>query len=306
MSTPTSPYQTFSDIFTAVVNDAKESTSTQIVSLVKRWINEGQEQVTFRKKRDWLDSQITVQVNAAVQETCTVTNGSPIVTFTTGTTFPAGVELQFQNQGYEEVYNVSSATLNVVTLANPYQGETNTAASGIIFQPHVILDPSIRHIYQAYHQHTAQPLVDLGPQQMRALQENGGVQLEYSRWFSIFGQDSAGARRLVLYPYPFYDYTLYLDVNTFAQTLVNDADEPAIPIQYRQILYWYGIYRLWLYHRNDNQAAQALQNFNSMLQRMDGEMRAEIEFPQLIVSYPRRKSLRNFAPLFDPRIRDNS
>jgi hypothetical protein len=299
-----SSYKTLSNIRTAIIRDAKETTASNMVTLVDRWINEGNEQVTFRKKRDWLDQQFTVQVNAAVQATCSVTNGSSTVTFTGGTTFPAGVELQFWNRGFEEIYNVASSTLNVVTLDKPYLGTTSTAASGVVYQSSILLDSSIRMLYQAYHQFDARPVQDLGPQQMRALQEGHGVDLDYAKFMTIFGQ-SSGQRRLIIYPYPSAAYTLYLDANTFVDVLSADADEPLIPIQYRQVLYWFGMYKLWLYHRNSEQAANAYAEFERMLAKMDAEMRAEIEFPQISPSYVRSKWLRRFTPPFDPRLRDS-
>jgi hypothetical protein len=301
---PSSPYQTLGDIRLAIIKDTKETTSSTFVSLVDRWINEGYEQVAFRKKRDWLDEQFTVQVKAKTEATATVTNNSSTVTFATGTTFPTGVELQFQATGFAEVYDVSSATLNVVTLAKPYLGDSSTAATGTVFQPHIILDADIRHVYQVYHQHNDQPLVDVGPQQMRQLQETSGVQYGKAKYFTIFGQ-SSGQRRLVIYPYPDEAYTIYIDANVYVPELTSSTDEPLMPIQYRQALYWYGLHKAWMYERNYAQAESALANFNSMLTRMDGEMRAEIEFPQISVSYPRSKSFRRFKPRFDPRLRDD-
>jgi hypothetical protein len=300
MSTPTSPYQTFSDIYNAVIKDAKESTSTQIVTLVKRWINEGNEQIAMSKKRDWLDTQFAVQLTAAVQADCTVTENSTTVTFTPGTTFTAGIDLQFYNQGFPEVYNVTSATLNVVKLDKAYLGTTATAVTGVVFQPSVVLDPTIRTIYQAYHQYNSAPLTQVGPQQFRQLQEAYTPQLDYATYGTIFGQDSSGSRRLFFYPYPLNAYTLYLDSNVFPTQLVSSTDQPQIPIQYRQILYWYALYKLYLYHRNSEFASAALGSYKSMLAQIDAETRAELDFPQIAVKYPRGKNLRTYSPPFNP------
>lgn len=301
-----SPYKTLSDIRLAIIKDAKESTSTTFVSLVDRWINEGHEQVTLRKKRDWLDKQFVVQMNGDTQATCTVTNGSPTVTFTPGTTFPSGVELQFNSPTYSEVYNVLSTASNVVTLEKPFLGSTNTAASGIVFQPSVILDGDIRAVYQMYTQHRGQPLTDVGPQQMRAIQEAGKVTLDYPQYFTLFGQDADGDRRALVYPYPSEDYTLYIDANTYVPVLSAATDEPVIPMQYRQILYHYGLYKLFLYHRNDQKAADAYSAFSGMLARIDGEMRAELDFPQIVPVFPRRTRRGFVGKFFDPNMRDES
>lgn len=302
-----SPYETLSNIRLAVIKDAKESTSTSMVSLVDRWINEGHEQVTLRKKRDWLDEQFTVQVSAAVSASCSVTNGSTTVTFTGGTTFPSSVELGFYVQGFQEIYNVSSATLNVVTLSNAFLGTTNTAATGVVFQKSILIDDDIRTVYQLYHGFEDSTVTDVGPQQMRSIQESGGPQLGYARYFTLFGQNnSTGARRVLLYPYPDEAYTIYIDANTFVPVLTAATDEPVIPMQYRQILYWYGLYKLWLYHRNETQAANAFNSFKEMLRQIDGEMRSEIEFPQITVAYPKARTFRSFRRPFNPLMRDDS
>lgn len=301
-----SPYKTLSNIRLAILTDSKETTSSQMVTMVDRWINEGHEQVALRKKRDWLDQQFTVQVNAAVSATCSVTNGSTTVTFASGTTFVSGIERQFYSKEFEEIYDVASSTSNVITLSEPYLGETSTAATGVVFQSSVILDTDIRSVYQVYHQHSDQPLVDVGPQQMRAIQEAHGPQLDYARYMSIFGQAASSVgRRLVLFPYPLEKYTLYIDANTYVPLLSSASDEPVLPMQYRQILYWYGLYKLFLFRRNDEQAGIAVSNFNQMLSKLDGEMRAELDFPQIQVRYPRRRSKRSFIAPFDPRMRDD-
>lgn len=299
----TTPYQTLGNIRGAVVNDAKEKSSAALVTQVNRWINEGYEQIILRKKREWLDTQFTIQLNSAVEAVASVTNTSPVVTFVTGSTFASGVELQFYNKGFNEVYNVQSATLNVVTLSNPYLGEDNTAANGVVYQPHIILDSSIRHIYQVYHQWSDKPLIEVGPQVMRQIQEQSGPQLDYARYCTIFGQNSSGSRRMVIYPYPDTAYTLYIDANTYVTPLSADSDQPIIPMQHRQILYHFAMYKLFSYHRNDTKAGESLTNFNTMLTKIDGETRAENDFPQIQVSYP-KGTRRSFVPGFDRRLRD--
>jgi hypothetical protein len=302
---PTSPYKTLSNIRLAVIRDAKETTASTMVSLVDRWINEGYEMVGNRKKRKWLDQQFTVQVSAAVDATCRVTNASTAVTFTAGTTFPTGVELQFWNRGFEEIYDVASTTSASLTLAKAYLGTTNTAASGVVFQKSILVDTSIRDIFQIYHQYDTKPLTNIGPQQMRMVQERSGVQLNTASYYSIFGSSSS-ALRVLLYPYPLDAYTLYLDTNLLPAQMTADTDEPLIPIKFRQMLYWYGSYKLWLYHRNDSNAATALTNFNSLLAQMDGELSPTIDYPQIQVSYIKARTLQQVAPPFDPSWRSNS
>lgn len=301
-----SPYKTLGNIRSAVINDAKEASSTGLITQVNRWINEGYEQVILRKKRDWLDKQFTVQMSSSAQAVATVTKHSSTVTFASGTVFPTqnSRDLGFYSTGYSEIYNVSTATSPVVTLSNSYLGGSNTAANGVLFQNAIYLDDSIRSIYQVYTQWTKQPLIEVGPQQFREIQETLGPNLDYPQYCTIFGQNNTtGSRRMLIYPYPNQAYTLYIDANTFITPLAADNDEPIIPMQHRQLLYHFGLYKLFSYHRNDQKASEYLNNFNTMLTKVDGEMRAELDFPQIRVSYPRGKRT-TFFPTFDKRLRD--
>ena len=303
---PTSPYQTLGNIRSAVINDAKEASSTNLIMQVNRWVNEGYEQVVLRKKRDWLDTSFTVQVYSCTQAVCTVTNSSQTVVFDTASlsVYPSSLEMQFHTTGFNEIYNGSTWSSSTLTLANDYLGETNTAASGVFFQPGFMLDSSIRTIYQIYHQWNPSPLIEVGPQEMRAIQERFGPQTDYAQYCTIFGQNSTGQRRVILYPYPNTAYTLYIDANTYVTPLSADADEPVIPMQHRQILYHFALYKLFSYHRNDAKAGEYLTNFNSMLAKLDGESKANQDFPQLQVRYP-RGARRNFTLNgFDTRYRE--
>lgn len=302
-----SPYQTLGNIRSAVVNDAKEQSSAGMVTQINRWINEGYEQVILRKKREWLDTQFTIQTMSATQAVCTVTNGSQTVTFETATlgAYSSALEMQFYTTGFNEVYNVTSWTGSTVTLSNPFLGETNTSSMGVFVQQAYILNSSIRSIYQIYHQWNSEPLTDIGPQRMRDIQEAYGPYLNYAQYCTIFGQNSSGDRRLVLFPYPFTAYTLYVDANTYVTPLSGDSSEPVIPMQHRQILYHFALYKLFSYQRNDAKAAEYLANFNTMLSKIDGEARAELDFPQLQVRYHRGKR-RTWFGGFDSRLREDS
>lgn len=299
------PYKTLGQIRSAVVNDAKEQSSTALITQINRWVNEGYEQVILRKKREWLDTQYTYQLMSSTQAVCTVTNGSTTVTFETATlgAYSSALEMQFYTNGFSEIYNVTSWSGSTLTLSAPFLGPTSTSTSGVFTQPNILLNSNIRSIYQVYHQWSNAPLTEVGPQTMREIQESAGPDIDYAKYCTIFGQDSSGSRRLVIFPTPDTAYTLYIDANNYVTPLSADADEPIMPMQHRQILYHFAMYKLWSYHRNDPKAGEALNNFNTMLSKIDGEARAEIDFPQIQVKYPRgRRS--TFFPTFDKRLRD--
>lgn len=301
----TSPYKTLGNIRIAVVNDAKEASTAALVLQINRWINEGYEQVILAKKREWLDTQFAMQLPSSTQAICTVTNAGSTVTFESGTSFPANsFERIFYNTGFSEVYTVASTIGLVASLNQTYLGDTNTSVNGVVAVQSVLLDPSIREVYKVYHQWSNQPLIFVGPQQFREIIEAYGPDLDYARYCTIFGQDNVSeSKRLLIYPYPDTAYTLYYDANIYVTPLSLDTDEPVLPMQHRQILYHFAMYKLFSYHRNDAKASEYSNNFNTMLMRLDGESKPQQDFPQLQVKYPRGKRT-SFFPTFDKRLRD--
>lgn len=302
----TSVYETFADIYESVIRDAKESTAVSaVVDLVKRWVNEGYEVVNHRKKRPYLDKRFTIDLQGDVSSTFTLTNGSATAVHTgTATLLSSSYELGFKVSGFEENYEVSTISGTVVTLATTYKGDTNTAATAVIYQRSVILDSSISEVYQVWHDYFRAPLTNVGPQRMRETILRYPETYDKATCFAIFGQDtSTEGRRLIVWPYPDEDYTIYLDTNIFVSELSLATDEPLIPVQYRQVLYWYGLAKLFAYHRNYDQEQLAMVNFNTWLGRIDGTEEVSQDYPRMLVDYRKPKRwVRGRA--FDPRYRE--
>lgn len=301
-----SPYKNLGNIRVAIVNDAKEASSANLVTQVNRWINEGYEQVILRKKRDWLDTTFQVQLPSAVQGVCQVTNGSNDFIFTaTLPTVDTTLGYIVYTTGFNELYYKSTVSGNTVVIQNNYLGSTNTAASGVYTTYSILLDPSVREVYSVYHQWSPSPCTFIGPEQFVELVERGGQQLDYAQYCTIFGQNNDQERkRLMIYPWVNQAYTLNYDANVYVTPLSIDSDEPILPMQYRQILYHFGMYKLFSYHRNDAKASEYLNNFNTMLAKIDGEAKAQLDFPQIQVRYPRGRR-RAFFPTFDSRLRES-
>lgn len=304
----TSVYTTFSDIYTAVITDAKENTaSSNVVENVQRWVNEGYEVVNFRKKRAYLDKRFVISLQGKVESSFTMTEGSSIAVHTgTATLLSSSYDLGFKVSGFEENYEVSSISGTTVVLTTTYKGIDASAATAVIYQRSVVLDPSISEVYQVWHDYYRQPLTALGSQKMRENQLFYPEQYDYATSWAVFGQDNTvEARRLVLWPYPNVDYTIYLDTNVFVDELVLPTDEPIIPLQYRQILYWYALAQLFgKFHRNTEREQAALQNFNVWLAKLDGINEVSQDLPRMIVDY-RRPRTTPIGNAFDRRYRED-
>lgn len=304
----TSVYETFQDIYEAVMRDAKESTNvTAVVDLVKRWVNEGYEVVNFRKKRDYLNQRFTIDLQGKVSSDFSVTESSASVVHTgTATLLSSTYELGFKVSGFEENYDVSTVSGTLVTLATTYKGDSNTAATGVLYQRSIILDDDISEVYQVWHDYYRQPLENVGPQKMREIMLEKPETYDKATHFAIFGQDSStNSRRLVIWPFPDAAYTLYVDANVYVSELSSASDEPLIPPQFRQILYWYALAKLFgTYHRNDQREAMAMANFNTWLAKLDGVDPVSQDYARMVISYRRPRRYSRGRP-FDPRYRED-
>lgn len=305
----TSVYSTFGDIYEAVINDAKEKTaSTPIVDLVKRWINEGYETICFRKERKFLSDTFVLSMSGKVQGSCSVTLGSSIVTYTGTATLPTTGSTKLfglKINGFEENYEITSISSNSIYLSTTYKGDTNAAANLTIFQRATILNAAISEVYEVWHDYMETEVVNYGPKRLRKTILGTPEQYDKAAAFALDGIDSSTeGKKLILWPYPDEDYTVYVKGTVYFEQLVNPTDEPRIPEEHRQILYWYALGKLWSYHRNDSQKAEAMGAFNTWLAKMDGTEEVSQDYGRLIVDY-RRPKKRLYMHLFDRRYRED-
>lgn len=286
-----SPYKTFSQIYTAALTDFKEQTSSTMVNLAKRWVNEGQEQVIMRKKRNYLNTTYHYKINGQVSGTWAPTFGSVFVTYYGTTALPVSAltsYFSFKAEGNEEVYEVSSFTSTTLTLASVYNGDTSTGVSGVFFQTGLYIDADIRSIHKVYHERNGQVLVlPKGPEDFRDIAQRDPSYTSFAQYWTLSGMSNQNVntnpdqRRLYLYPYAEEAYTVHLDCNIHIPYLEDEDEEPIIPLQNRQILYWYAVMKLGQFHQDADMIALGTQNFNSWLDRLDGEFMPEKDLPRI-------------------------
>lgn len=289
---PSSPYQTLGDIRNAVLRDFKESTATQIVSLVDRWINQGQEEVIFRHKRDFLNQTYTFDMQGSVDiGDAVVTSGGVSITYTSTNTLPTINTLReysVQVASNEEIYKVSSYTSTSITLANTFKGDSSTSASLVFFQSAFFIDENIRSVHKVYHDYNSSPMMDKGPGDLNDIMRPDPARCDYALFWSLFNHNSShNLRRLVVYPFPSNDYTLKMDANIFIPELVDTDDEPIIPLQHRQLLYHYAKRSLAMYHGDQMATQIADADFQRWLAGFDAEFFPARDLPRIWVDNSR-------------------
>lgn len=304
----TSVYQTYQDLYEAVIKDAKESTSvTAVVDLVKRWINEGYEAINQRQRRPYLDKTFALTMNAKQDVTASVTQASTTITLSSAVSFTDSTNaiFGFHVSGTDEFYEISSISSATVTLTASYKASTNSAAGGAIYQIGTYLNSEVREVYQARHDIHRFELENKGPNALRQdIMYNPGI-YDYPTKFSVTGPDasSSSKRKLLFYPYPNTLHTLYVETNIFPAELSAASDEPMLPLTYRAALYWYGLSKLYgTYHRNTEQGGNAMAMFQEWLKRIDGDSEVSEDYGRLLIDYRRpRRFTKGFG--FDSRMR---
>lgn len=285
-----SVYKTLGDIRLAVLQDFKESTNSTIVSYVDRWINQGQEEIIFRHKRDFLNQTFTFDMQADVELTGTVTNAGVSITYSSGTLPVSNTlrEYSVKVAGHEEVYKVSSYNSSTITLANTYKGTSSTSASITFFQSALYIDEDIRSVHKVYHDYYSMPVENKGPEDLNDIMRVDPANLNYASYWTLYAYNSGySQRRLVVYPYPDVAYTLKMDANRFIPELTNATDEPLIPLQHRQLLYHYAKRELAKFHGDMTAFQIADADFARWLAGFDGEFMPERDLPRIWVDNTR-------------------
>lgn len=281
-----SPYKTLGNIVSAVCRDFKEATNSIIVGQIQRWSNEAVENWALRRKRDFLNKTFHIQLEAQVSSSYNISSGSVTVIKTGSATLPLGSanDHKFKNQGFQEVYDVASFTSTTITLASPYKGASNTAASGVFFQSSVFIDESIRSIYRVYHDYFTWPVEQKGAEDFRQAVQVTPDRTDYCSIWTMYGMDlnsGSDQRRMSVFPFPKLNYTLHVDANLYVPQLSNLTDEPPIPLQHRQLIYWYNMAKMAAYHGDDNAEAKYENNYNVWLNKIDAEFAPEEQYPQI-------------------------
>lgn len=303
----TSVYQTIGDIAQAVLTDAKETTDTIRVNQMIRWLNEGQEKIIMRKKKEWLDKTYYVQTVAPVTSSATVTLNSLQITAQNGSvTLPSYTRnLYVKVSGFEEVLPVSSITGQIIQLSAPFLGTTSTSASIQVFESGLYLNANVKDVYQVTHSYQTNPLQPLGPEEFFALQAKDPARLDYPTHYTVYTDNDSGQPLLKVWPSPSRAITLKINVQEHLTEMTSINDVPQIPAQHRgALLYNYGMYKIYAFHRKDEYAKFYKDEFEVNLMALDAEFSPTADQPTMEILYKKPTRGRFFGRVFDRRLRD--
>lgn len=290
----------FIDIVDAVCEELKiQSDDTVSRNRIKRIINEVyvQEVVPYARWK-WLEGHTTVRHNAAYYGgTVSVTTNSTAVTLSTAPSVALGsfAGQYFSTDNLSEVYVISAHTAGStsITLSEEYLGSTNSAVSFKIWTDKVNLPTDCRETVTVWHNMHARPMEALGWQKLREMQLPAPKASGYPSYYYTgdFYDPSSGDgetesdryRQMRIFPaINNKPVTLYVDYVREVSELVDDGDEPALPLEDRIVLKLGALKTAWrTIARNPEEAMISSQEFYMRLDRMAGKIEDSHDKPQI-------------------------
>lgn len=272
---------TYGDIIDAVVLQSKiDPNDENSVNEVKAAINRRNLLISSRKKWRWLIEDRRSLVMPATYTTGTVTfNANSRLVTGNGTNFrPDMVGWWFLPTGSNYSYRVVSYTNpNQIVVDSPNVQPTFAAGSGYnLYQAELGLFPDLEEINEVRVDGRQWVLKAIGPSDMNDMRKNNMLLTGCPRYYSmttpvhfksvplgqfVLGFDFLGGRNLKvpaisLYPaIPDQQYLLRFMYKKKIKQLVKRSDVPAIPVEYRNILFFYTLSEWYQNNGQENKAA---------------------------------------------------
>lgn len=290
--------KTFGDIISAILRRCKlSSDDTDAIDAIKEFINTRNQEICTGPdaKYSWLYENRDLIINARYSTgTVAVTNGSRVV---------QGTSTVWTNAFLGRKFYISSASMDIYTiiaidtvnqklfLSADYQGSTVSGSAYFIYQDEYGLWPDLDDIESVYHDYYQSTLTPISSDQMdqlhieRRLTEGWASHYTVSGMKSyegvalgkmVLGYDFLGAPdslAMTIFPSIYsQSYVMHVKYAKKVPELVDDGDEPLVPIKYRNILV-YGAASDYLAMQNDTMAGFFNSKYEQILQRLRADIK---------------------------------
>jgi len=281
----------FLDIIDAIREDLKvQSGDTSTINKIKRVVNRVylQEVIPFARWK-WLEGSTRVIHKAKYNSgTCAATPNSATITLSTAPPAAQGsfAGKRFAVDGYNEIYIVEShvAESTTLTLSSNYTGNAVTTASFKIWTDTVALPTDCRETINVWHNFSTKPMEGIGLQKYRQITALNPRAESYPAFYytgdfydpTPLTDELETDRYRQMYIHPSInrtDCTLQIDYVKEISPLVDDSDEPILPLEDRSVLVDGALARLWKSIASDNENAElSKRDYESKLARMAGKI----------------------------------
>lgn len=292
--------RTFSDIYTEILNKMRQSTNvTAITAQAKRYANTALHDMVFgfEYKLPWLERDSHI-ITAAPYTTGTVavTRGSTTVTgtdtlWTTNNAYGVANarttgKMKF---GDHNVYTITAVGgAGSITLRERYvaDADLDAGASYTYFEDEYTLASDFLKPIDYRRFTAAYNLPIIGRNEFRRLFPRpnvGGMPKVATLVDKPFSGTTTPVTMVQFYPYsganyiiPYSYITKNLAVTSLGvegQSMVDDTDEPALPVQYRQALVWFAISQWYRDKKDDTRSESAKADYQDCVNRIVGDQR---------------------------------
>lgn len=275
----------FEDIYTAIIEMLKiQSTDTTTINRIKRDINISYEDIISRQNWWWNRSVTTLQLPVAIETgTISCTSGSVNITFSSApAASTVGYKIKFA--GSIEVYTIAThtAAATAATLNVAYIDDTDTAVEYTLWKDFVQLPTDCKETVIVQHQYYNQPIEAVGLSDFRRLVAQQPDREGPPMYYTTDDFDSSGKRKLRYWP-AVHDTKINLDVDYMMNfvALDLDGDEPAMPINDRTVLFYYGASHAWGRERNAEESNKYFQLGEKKLAEMASKIEDSKDMPVL-------------------------
>jgi hypothetical protein len=317
-NTPT----TFEELYTDALQRVRESTAstnTTAIDVMKRYLNQGLQDVHVQQNWPWAERRAVLQTKASYS-TGTIATSTASRTAVTGTgtawttdngygvgNVAVGDKIVFD--GAQDVYTVATVPgATSLTLEEKWVGATAlSGATYFAYRDEYALASDFWRLIDHRSFTTTLPLPILARQAWYQLFTRNSTPGQPRQSTIIdLAPSSTTARqpRVVLHPPPDVVYNLpyryittYLAVSSAGALAANmsaTSDEPIIPLRYRHMLVFYAIAEWYRDRKDDARAQTARQAFEDTLRRAANDSAPERDHPRFIARNPYRFGVAGF------------
>ena len=296
MSSTTQP-KDFSDLYTALINAVRESTSqTTTVTQVKRYINTALQDmhIGYGERFPWAERKARLTTQPAYTTgTVTITKGSTALTgastlWTTTNSFGvanARSTGKLAIDGTSTIYEISSVdSATGITLASRYVGDDVAAGSYSYFEDEYDLDADFLRPLDAQFFDDAQSITITDRTTFRRKYPRNSVTGKPVVACIVdraFSGNTTPIRRVAFWkppsqaysvPYTFVTNKLAISsLGVAAQSLSADSDEPIVPFQYRHLIVLHALYNWYRDKKDDARSQEAKAEYTDLMLRVTGD-----------------------------------
>ncbi len=286
--------KTFKDILDSILSELNATDEDSVtVEKLKRSINRRYTEIASKKKWKWLrESRRSLKVSAKYTTgTISLASGSRAVTGV-GTAFVSSNKYWFLKPvGPYPAYRVITVLDGTnLLLASNHTGTSIVNGTYILYQSEIALPPDCEDLDDIRLETQTLRLIPRGPRAINELRQRNPERQGPPRYYSIdgtaefsgpplgqfiLGFDFLGTvktKALQIYPsIPDADYTLPITYKLKISELVNDDDEPLIPIEHRSVLF-YSVLSDWSFSISKDTTGAYYQNlYKAELKEMESK-----------------------------------